>query len=249
MVAIKDETGMRYGSLMVIGRCDKPKHLSATCAFWECLCDCGNKIILSGTRLRSGKIISCGHTDIKIPKNSKECPSYPGYWVTKDGDVYSQHNQFTGSELYGRKTRIDDNYCKKLNVTKNAKTGYYQCSISVNCKETTARIHCMILDAFVGPRPTRSHQARHLDGNKEHNYLSNLAWGTSKDNADDRKKHGTYYQGEKHPESKLTDSQALEIILSPKTKSSSKILSKKFGVSINTIKTIRYNRKSWCHLK
>lgn len=51
----EDITGLIYGRLKVIKISHKNKQY-----FWECICDCGNKLITSGNRIRSGKTKSCG---------------------------------------------------------------------------------------------------------------------------------------------------------------------------------------------
>jgi hypothetical protein len=43
----------------------------------------------------------------------------------------------------------------------------------------------LILEAFVGPSPSKTHKARHLDDDRSNNTLSNLAWGTQKENVAD----------------------------------------------------------------
>lgn len=54
---LKDERGNRYGRLLV-------ESLDATnprpCAWWVCICDCGQMRTLRGTDLRRGKVKSCG---------------------------------------------------------------------------------------------------------------------------------------------------------------------------------------------
>ena len=57
MTRIINETGNRYGKLIVIERAtsvynDKPR--------WVCKCDCGNRAIVRCDHLRRGKIKSCG---------------------------------------------------------------------------------------------------------------------------------------------------------------------------------------------
>lgn len=54
---LKDETGNRYGMLVVISRAENTdKH-----ARWNCQCDCGkHKEAVLGGALRHGLIISCG---------------------------------------------------------------------------------------------------------------------------------------------------------------------------------------------
>jgi predicted transcriptional regulator len=52
-------------------------------------------------------------------------------------------------------------------------------------------VHRAVLTAFRGPYPGKGFEARHLDGNKQNNRLGNLAWGTRRENADDRIRHGS----------------------------------------------------------
>lgn len=54
--AIKDETGNRYNNLVVISFAYTKNGL----AYWNCLCDCGNTIIVRGNHLRTGAVKSCG---------------------------------------------------------------------------------------------------------------------------------------------------------------------------------------------
>lgn len=51
-----DIMNQRFGRLTVI----KKSEQKSSCAMWECLCDCGSKIVARGTALRSGKTQSCG---------------------------------------------------------------------------------------------------------------------------------------------------------------------------------------------
>jgi hypothetical protein len=50
-------------------------------------------------------------------------------------------------------------------------------------------VHRLVLEAFVGACPT-GQQARHLDGNADNPRLDNLAWGTARENMEDRFRHG-----------------------------------------------------------
>jgi len=52
----KEITGQTLGRLIVLKRSGTAKGR----AMWECLCDCGNKIVISGHGLRSGNAKSCG---------------------------------------------------------------------------------------------------------------------------------------------------------------------------------------------
>jgi hypothetical protein len=55
MAAIS-EIGNKYSRLTVVGRSlNKDKK-----AMWDCVCDCGNTKVVSGTHLRTGHVSSCG---------------------------------------------------------------------------------------------------------------------------------------------------------------------------------------------
>jgi hypothetical protein len=53
---IKDITGNRFHFLVALSYAGS-KH---GCAHWNCICDCGNETVVSGTKLRKGHTKSCG---------------------------------------------------------------------------------------------------------------------------------------------------------------------------------------------
>lgn len=69
---IDDLTGKRYGRLVAIRRFIPE---NSPCAWYECICDCSNKINVRAYSLKSGKTKSCGclakETQINTGKNSK----------------------------------------------------------------------------------------------------------------------------------------------------------------------------------
>lgn len=54
------------------------------------------------------------------------------------------------------------------------------------------RVHTLVLEAFVGPRPDGS-VACHNDGDIENNHPSNLRWDTQKENIRDILRHGNHF--------------------------------------------------------
>jgi thymidylate synthase ThyX len=65
------------------------------------------------------------------------------------------------------------------------KNGYDVISLSSGGQTTLRTVHSMVLEAFVGRAPA-GHEARHMNDNRADARLSNLVWGTSQQNADDR---------------------------------------------------------------
>lgn len=108
-------------------------------------------------------------------------------------------------------------------------------------KDGKAKQFCiavLVLKAFIGPRPD-GQEACHNDGKPLNNILDNLRWDTHVNNNQDRKRHGTYFMGEKHPSAKLTAESVSEIISS---KEKGIDLAKKFKVKPATISAIRHGR-------
>lgn len=74
-----DETGSRYGRLLVTKRVESNKRGEA---MWLCRCDCGGKAVVVGINLRSGHARSCGclGLDILAQRNAthgmRESPMY-----------------------------------------------------------------------------------------------------------------------------------------------------------------------------
>ena len=100
--------------------------------------------------------------------------------------------------------------------------------------------HRLLLLTFVGPPPFPGAQVRHLDGNPMNNALDNLAWGTAKENAADRDRHGT--TNRRPTNYKLSREAVAEIKAARVTRRGDgtiKRLAEKYGVWPNHITHIR----------
>lgn len=172
-----------------------------------------------------------------------DIPGFPGYQIGTDGSVWSNWQRrglgsgrgstFVQGETWHRlKTRAD-------------RDGYLDVRLCRDGRKHLPKIHQLILLSFVGPCPP-GQQARHLDGNKSNNDLTNLCWGTSTENNADRKRHGTLPQGEKHKCAKLTASQVLEIAALPQIVNYNEV-GRRYGVTGRNIAAIRKGR-TWQHL-
>lgn len=65
---IIDLTGQKFGQLTVLSYVDMPNKKGS---YWECLCSCGNKKIVSSKNLKTGKTTSCGCKKIKSKGEQK----------------------------------------------------------------------------------------------------------------------------------------------------------------------------------
>jgi len=81
----------------------------------------------------------------------------------------------------------------KPRLRKPSNNGHGYLAISLHSSpgnENRRYVHDLVLTAFVGERPDGM-QARHIDGSRDCNFLSNLEWGTPSANAFDKQRHGT----------------------------------------------------------
>lgn len=112
----------------------------------------------------------------------------------------------------------------------------------------TRTAHRLVLEEFVGPKP-HGHEARHLDGNRTNPKLSNLRWGTHRENTDDRARHGHDRKGSQHHMAKITERDVRNI----RTKAqepgvSVSVIGREYGLSpATTHKIVR--RELWRHVQ
>lgn len=94
--------------------------------------------------------------------------------------------QIRWKDLPGTPYRVSENG----DVMRGSKTlkwtvgsgGYAQVSLSLDGRETKARVHRLVAILFIGPPPSEEHQANHKDWNKLNNRVDNLEWTTPKEN-------------------------------------------------------------------
>lgn len=161
---------------------------------------------------------------------------YPGYRVTRGGVVRSvRRKDVRGYRWPG------------CTLKPMMGQGYKHVCLRDGPRTRRVSIHTLVLETFVGPRPPGL-QARHLSGVKTNNRLSNLRWGTCKENAFDRKLHGRTYRGAAHPAAKLTERQARRIItIYQAGRRTQADLARQFGVSQTCVWRLRTGL-SWKHL-
>ena len=137
---------------------------------------------------------------------------------------------------------IVSNYTPKCSLYSDG-IGYSQVVLHGHGVGKSRRVHQLVLEAFVGPKPDKWHGC-HNDGDKTNNHLSNLRWDTHKNNFADKHKHGTDYQGERHPRATFCE---LDIWLIRNINASYDNLAEFFGTSYDYIYKIKVNR-AWPHV-
>lgn len=109
----------------------------------------------------------------------------------------SDHGRVRGVERVVPHARFGTMVKKAADIKlKNHKDGYLVVTLHKEGKRKNRMVHQVVLEAFVGPRP-EGMETRHLDGDPKNNHVSNLAWGTPKENSADIDRHGRRWQTNK----------------------------------------------------
>lgn len=168
----------------------------------------------------------------------KEIPTFPGYAISKKGQVISLER----IDRRGHKRR--KHWLKYYYWNTNKYVGV---SLHKDNKYYLVQVHKLVLETYVGLCP-KGQQCRHLDGNPKNNNLSNLRWGTPRENQLDRKRHGTDCKGESHGKTSLME-EDIRIIFHAYHDgiASQRELAKKFNVCQSTVKNIT-KKRTWSHI-
>lgn len=121
--------------------------------------------------------------------------------------------------------------------------GYHVVTLAGEGKRRQHAIHNLVLAAFVGEKPD-GEVGRHLNDRKSDNRLSNLCYGTHKDNAADSIVNGGRPRGSRHGMAKLTEDDVRNI---RKLKLDNETLAALYNVHPVHIWSIR-TRRSWRHI-
>jgi hypothetical protein len=159
----------------------------------------------------------------KMEAGARAIPGYPRYYASPSGHIYST--------VYGSPRRLS---------AFQTRQGYLQ----VNLSCVRHYVHAVVCLTFHGQRPGDNFQVRHLNGCRTDNAASNLAWGTPKEDASDRIKHGRIPRGTKNRQSKLTLGQIPEIRRLISAGVPLRRIALSFGVTWTAIQNIRVG-KAW----
>lgn len=130
---------------------------------------------------------------------------------------------------------------------KRGTAGYLHVDLSIGDQKTRFLIHRLVATAFIGPRPSDSHEVNHRDAVKTNNAATNLEWLTRQENIAHAGELGLYggrpLPGSSNGRAKLTDFQVAEI-RSLKGIVGARRLAERFGVSRSAIQFI-HQGKHW----
>lgn len=128
------------------------------------------------------------------------------------------------------------------------KSGYLSLALCNFGKVKRRKVHHLVIEAFVGLRPTSKLQCRHLDDNKLNNFWRNLVWGTAKANKEDAQRNDKIARGEANGGGnslKETDVREIKRLLSEGERGTT--VAELFGVTKGMIYHIAKGR-AWAHV-
>jgi hypothetical protein len=137
---------------------------------------------------------------------------------------------------YGRIKRVKKGQgarCREIKWQTNTSNGYPVVRFCINGKQFAKSVHQIVALTFLGEKPLDK-EIRHIDGNKLNNHLDNLAYGTKKENAKDKKLHGTYLFGENIHNAKLKNNDVINMRKMREEGFLLKDISSKFGIAVST---------------
>ena len=161
----------------------------------------------------------------------KSIPGYEGsYEVSSLGEVRS----------LTRRVRINGGTRETKGVLlrhKIIKGGYHCVALCRDSRRITRTVHSLVMEAFVGPRPS-GYQVAHEDDCGAHNSLGNLAYKTVGDNHLDKIKRGRTARGSTINTSKLVESQVVSMREERMAGAGVVELAEKYGVSTVAVSKI-----------
>lgn len=170
----------------------------------------------------------------------RQIPGFPDYRVGSDGTVWSCKER-TGKHSY----RHGNNWRRLTGCVSNG-THYRTATLRHNGNAKQFWIHQLVLLAFVGP-PPRDYECRHLNSDRLDNRLCNLAWGTVKENADDRNIAGTQLRGDACPTRTLSEAMVIELRRRRALGETIGQMMREFGLNRSTVSRALCGR-CWAHV-
>lgn len=169
----------------------------------------------------------------------RACIGCPDYLVSDQGRIRSLKR--------GLGKRPPNGILRGALLKKRGRTPYVVVTFMIDGKKVGKSVHRLVLEAFVGPCPP-GHEACHADGDGTNNALSNLRWGTSSSNNNDRKIHGRLPLGEDNAMSVLIEADVRFIRSQPRVRGVATRLAQKLGVSLSTVCRVLSGR-TWTHVQ
>lgn len=165
-------------------------------------------------------------------------------WKEIFDGYYAVSNKGRVKRLKFHRNGCENTFLKPLVTEK----GYIRFSISHRNSRLFKKAHILVAEAFIGPKPSMSHEINHKNGVKDDNRAENLEWVTHRENIAHSYRLGLSKgtKGEQHATSKLKEKDVLKIRNLYPAKNFREI-AYMFGVSRHQVSHI-VRREQWTHI-
>lgn len=171
----------------------------------------------------------------------RSIPGFPGYEASSLGRIRSLDRVVKQKNRWGQV--IERRQQGRILSPRITSAGYSRVNPCVNGRVTYAQLHRLVCAAFHGERVGL--MAAHNDGNPSNNRPENLRWATAKENAQDKKLHGTDAGGTRNPNCVIGEAEVR--LIRARADEPSPVLAREFGISESQVLNIIHGR-SWSHL-
>lgn len=147
------------------------------------------KRFMKGKTIYKEKMRQYLNTLKEKPSPSEREPifNWEGYEIDTDGNVYSCRVGYKETKRKREWAMLKQTLSKR---------GYYVITLRIGGKRKTANVHRLLAETFI-LNPDNKPHVLHKDGNPLNNSLSNLYWGTAKENHEDAVRHGVWWGNKK----------------------------------------------------
>lgn len=169
----------------------------------------------------------------------KPIPINPKYQVSESGEVFGPKGKMSVTMGFGTRYKL----VRIPHPTERKPYGKRIVFIP---------IHRLVAEVFIGPSPSKDHVVRHLDDDANNNHVSNLCWGSRKENFADavrNKKNSNFtgLKGQNNGYAKLSDDDVRNIRKHLSNNMTMRSVAKMFDISAASVFAI-HHRKSWSHI-
>ncbi len=180
-------------------------------------------------------------------------PDWVGYAASDDGRIWScKKRQFRRIKMTAD-GKFEAEWRQLSHAQYPTKDGYIQSTVFLReggrkGRNKNFRVSELVLLAFVGP-PAEGQEVRHFpEADPRNNRLSNLLYGTRKENMNDRKIQGTEYRGSRHHNAKLNETSVKVIRFLVKSGLSQSFVARMFKMRPGTISEV-VHRIYWSYVE
>jgi len=177
------------------------------------------------------------------PNELRPIPGFTGYAASPDGRVFSKRIPL-------KKMGMADSWREMARVKDHK--GYFRIRLQGDHGSVTMKVHRLMVMAFIGDIP-QGMTVNHKDGNKTNNSINNLEVLSNPDNIRHSYasglRDGKVLFGSSHGMSKLSEDQAIEIImLCGLGIEKQRDIAKRYGITQANVSLIHLGKK-WGHLR